>query len=123
MQIIRVLSVFMTFLLAPLVSVTQEQTTQKTSSVTEHIQLLETMIYMWPEREYYLQLANLYGRVNEDGRRLELYEITYAMGWLTKNTDLVQLAQLLLRADRLEEADRVAQKALAMGSAEPVDSD
>ena len=123
MQIIRVLSVFATFLLAPLVSVAQEQTTQKTSSVTEHIQLLETMIYMWPEREYYLQLANLYGRVNEDGRRLELYEIAYAMGWLTKRTDLVQLAQLLLRADRLDEADRVAQKALAMGPAEPADSD
>ncbi len=94
MQIIRVLSVFMAFLLAPLVSVTQEQTTQKSSSVTEHIQLLETMIYMWPEREYYLQLANLYGRVNEDGRRLELYEISYAMGWLTTSTDLAQLAQL-----------------------------
>jgi len=123
MQIIRVLSVFTTFLLTPLVSVTQEQTTQKTSSVTEHIQLLETMIYMWPEREYYLQLANLYGRVNEDERRLELYEIAYAMGWLTKSTDLVQLAQLLLRADRLDEADGVAQKALAMGPAEPEDSD
>ncbi len=80
--------------------------------VWQHVQTLETMISMWPEQEYYLQLASLYGRVGDFDRQLELYEIAHAMGWLTETMQFVQLARLLLRAERIDEVDEVLQKAL-----------
>ncbi len=88
---------------------------------SDAISVLETMIPMWPEREYYIQLSAMYGRVGDQRRQLELYEIAYAMGWLTTSGELVQLSHLLLRADQPEKAVRVLQKGLGAGRVESTD--
>lgn len=88
---------------------------------SDAISVLETMIRMWPEREYYIQLSAMYGRVGDQRRQLELYEIAYAMGWLTTSGELVQLSHLLLRADQPEKAVRVLQKGLGTGIVESTD--
>lgn len=80
--------------------------------IWDHIETLETMISLWPEREYYLQLADRYGRAGEFERQLELYEIAHAMGWLTETAQFIQLARLLLWAERLDEVDEFLRKAL-----------
>ena len=78
----------------------------------ERVEVLETMISMWPKQEYYVQLASLYGRVGDFDRQLELYEISLAMGWLTETRQFIQLARLLLRSDRYDEVDEILDKAL-----------
>lgn len=89
--------------------------------VANTINVLETMIPMWPKREYYLQLASVYGEVGEDGRQLELYEIAYAMGWLTKSSELVRLTRLLLRTEKPEKAERVLKRAIEGGTVDSTD--
>ena len=129
MQKLRVHAVLSMFLLVtPLASLAQDVRSQEQPAgenlVWEHVQTLETMISMWPEQEYYLQLASLYGRVGDFDRQLELYEISRAMGWLTETMQFVQLARLLLRAERIDEVDEVLQKALEMELTEaPLDDD
>ena len=93
--------------------------------VWERVQVLETMIWMWPKQEYYVQLASLYGRVGDFDRQLELYEISLAMGWLTEPRQLIQLARLLLRSDRYDEVDEILDKALEVelaGSCSDIES-
>lgn len=103
-------------LLMPLSAIAQQaaptQQPPPQDRVWDHVQTLETMISMWPEQEYYLQLASLYGRVGNFDRQLELYEISHAMGWLTETVQFIQLARLLLRADRIDEVDEVLKQAL-----------
>jgi len=67
---------------------------------------------MWPRREYYLQLAGLHGRTGNLERQLELYEISHAMGWLTETAQFIELARLLLWAERFDEVDQFLRKAL-----------
>ena len=129
MQKLRVHAVLSMFLLVtPLASLAQDVGSQEQLAgenlVWEHVQTLETMISMWPEQEYYLQLASLYGRVGDFDRQLELYEISRAMDWLTETMQFVQLARLLLRAERIDEVDDVLQKALEMELTDaPLDND
>jgi len=80
--------------------------------IWEHIETLETMVSLWPEREYYLQLARLYGHSGNFERQLELYEISDAMGWLTETAQFIELARLLLWAERYDEVDAFLHKAL-----------
>ena len=80
--------------------------------IWEHIDTLESMTAMWPRREYYLQLATLYGRAGNFERQLELYEISHAMGWLTETAHFIELARLLLWAERFDEVDQFLRKAL-----------
>ena len=87
--------------------------------IWDHIETLETMISLWPEREYYLQLADRYGRAGEFERQLELYEIAQAMGWLTETAQFIQLARLLLWAERPDEVDEFLRKALEIELAGP----
>ena len=73
---------------------------------------------MWPEREYYLQLAAVYGHSGNFERQLELYEISHAMGWLTETAQFVELARLLLWAERYDEIDEFLYKALEIEAEE-----
>jgi len=77
-----------------------------------HAETLETMISLWPRREYYLELAAVYERIGAVDRELELYETSYAMGWLTETATLLRLAQLRLRAGRIDAIDELLGDAL-----------
>jgi hypothetical protein len=77
-----------------------------------HAETLETMISLWPKREYYLELASVYERIGAADRELELYETSYAMGWLTETATLLRLAQLRLRAGRIDAVDKLLSDAL-----------
>ncbi len=60
---------------------------------------LRTLIQGWPKREYFVQLAAMYGQEGDDARQLALWETAYEAGWLARSNELVQLAQLLLGAE------------------------
>ena len=119
MSNVSALAVIAVLAVAPLRSVAQTVGPEDAvgSVVADHMHHLERMIKLWPRREYYLQLADLYGRTGESSRQLELYEVAYDMGWLDQTGQFVQFAQLLLRARRLAEADAALDEALSLEAA------
>jgi tetratricopeptide (TPR) repeat protein len=85
-------------------------------SLGEHVSAadtLESMLELWPKRNYYLQLANIYveyGAEFEEGpggtevRRRGVYEVAYAAGWLNSGVELITLAGLRLGAENFRAA-------------------
>ena len=63
------------------------------------IEVLGTIINIWPKEEYFTQLSAMYGLEGNDAAQLGLYETAFEAGWLDQGTELVQLSQLLLQAD------------------------
>ena len=86
------------------------------------IQVLRTMIEMWPKREYFVQLSAMYGQEGEDGPQLGLYETAYEAGWLARSNEIVQLSQLLLQANVPVKAAKIMELGLDNGSIESTEN-
>ena len=82
------------------------------------IDVLRTMIEIWPKREYFVQLSAMYGQEGNDDAQLALYQVAHEAGWLTRSNELVQMAQLLLQADVPVQAARIIQAGLEDGAIE-----
>ena len=82
------------------------------------IEVLRTMVEIWPKREYFVQLSAMYGQEGDDNAQLALYEVANEAGWLTRSNELIQLAQLLLQADVPVKAAKILQAALDDGTVE-----
>lgn len=106
---------------APQNAETQERPPDE-SLLWDHVHHLEEMIRLWPRREYYLELAELYSRVGDSKRELELYEIAHAMGWLDQTRQYIVLARLRLEAGRPTKADEALQRALKLEAARSSES-
>ena len=63
------------------------------------IEVLRTMIELWPKRDYFTQLSGIYGQQGNETAQLSLYQTAHEAGWLERGTELVTLSQLLLGAD------------------------
>lgn len=85
---------------------------------TNVIEVLRTMVEMWPKREYFVQLSAMYGQEGDDNAQLALYEVANEAGWLTRSNELIQLAQLMLQADIPIKAAKILQAALDDGTVE-----
>ena len=82
------------------------------------IDVLRTMIEIWPKREYFVQLSAMYGQEGNDAAQLGLYEVAHEAGWLARGNELIQMAQLLLQADVPIRAARILENALNEGTIE-----
>ena len=82
------------------------------------IEVLTTMIEMWPKREYFIQLSAMYGQEGDEGRQLALFETAYEAGWLARSSEIVNLSQLLLQADIPYKAAKILEKGLEDGIVE-----
>ena len=82
------------------------------------IDVLRTMIEIWPKQEYFVQLSAMYGQEGNDAAQLALYQVAHEAGWLTRSNELVQMAQLLLQADVPVQAARIIQAGLDDGAIE-----
>ena len=58
--------------------------------------VLEKMVRLFPDREYWQQLAGVYLALQRDERALTTFELAYRQGWLSREQDLLQLTQLYL---------------------------
>ncbi len=86
------------------------------------IDVLTTMIEMWPKREYFIQLSAMYGQEGDEGRQLALFETAYEAGWLLRSSEIVNLSQLLLQADIPYKAAKILEKGLEDGIVESTES-
>jgi len=80
--------------------------------------ILEVLVAQWPKKEYWTQLSAMYGELGQDAKQLGSYESAYDQGLLTRNGELVQLAQLFLQAEVPFKAARVLEKGMAAGQVE-----
>lgn len=84
---------------------------------------LETMVRRWPEnRDYFVQLAGVHGKLGNRARELDLYEGAYAAGWLDKEAELLSLARMLLEDERPTRALEVLRRGLEDGTLPPTDA-
>ena len=58
--------------------------------------VLEKMVRLFPDREYWQQLAGIYVALKRDERALTTFELAYRQGRLSREQDLLQLTQLYL---------------------------
>ena len=82
------------------------------------IEVLGTIINIWPKEEYFTQLSAMYGLEGNDAAQLGLYETAFEAGWLDQGTELVQLSQLLLQADAPIKAAYIMEAGLEDGTIE-----
>lgn len=63
------------------------------------IETLEILVRDFPKREYWVRLAGMYGQEGDDRLHLNALQAAYAGDYLTKETDLINLAGLLMQEE------------------------
>jgi tetratricopeptide (TPR) repeat protein len=76
------------------------------------IEVLEILVRDFPKREYWLQLAGMYGQQGNEKKQLWAMEAADAGKFLTRGSDITTLAGLLLQANLPYLAGKTLQKGL-----------
>lgn len=83
-------------------------------------EVLEVMTARWPENEkYWKQLATIYIQLKQESKALATLELAFRRGYLTREREIKQLANLHAYFDDPFEAAQVLEKGLADGLVEP----
>jgi len=77
--------------------------------------VLEQLVWRFPKRSYWLQLAAIYGELGRDQKSLAVLELTYQQGMLTTDSELRRLAQMYLYHELPYRAARVMEEGLDDG--------
>ncbi len=77
--------------------------------------VLERLVRHYPKKAYWIQLSDVYGELNQDGKRLSALEVAYRQNLLDEEKELIKLAQLLLQAEVPYKAARVLGKGIKDG--------
>lgn len=75
----------------------------------------ELLVRFYPKDSYLLQLAGIYGELNESQKRLSLYDALYEHGNLSKESELMNLAFMFVGADVPYKAGRIIEKGMNNG--------
>jgi len=84
----------------------------------EATRVQEVLVRTYPKRDYWTQLAALYGATGAERQQLAAYELAYLQGFLDREQDLVLFAQLLAQFGAPYRAAKVIETALADGTIE-----
>ncbi|QTH63038.1 hypothetical protein J1N51_09800 [Psychrosphaera ytuae] len=74
--------------------------------------VLETMVRKFNKPEYWVQLGGMYGEIGEEEKQLAVLEAAYLQGYITKKTQLRNLAQIYYFNGLPYKAGSVMQKAI-----------
>lgn len=77
------------------------------------IRVLEILVAQYPKKQYWMHLAGMYSEKAWDDKALSAYHAAYTQGFLTKESEVVMLAQRLLSLDEAPnpyEASQVLEK-------------
>lgn len=80
--------------------------------------ILEILVVNWPKKEYWTQLAAMYGELGQERKQVAAYATAYDQGLLTRSNELVQMAQLFLQAEVPYKAAKVLEKGFEQGLVE-----
>jgi hypothetical protein len=79
------------------------------------VEVLETLVTLYPRKEYWLQLAAMYGQTGAEMSQLGAYEAAREQGFLESEAEILRYAQLLLQADAPYRAGTALEEAMAAG--------
>lgn len=77
------------------------------------VETLEILVRDFPKREYWVRLAGVYGQEGDEKGQLHTLQAAYAADFLDKETDLTNLAGLLMQAEIPYTAARVLEKGIS----------
>lgn len=76
---------------------------------------LEALVRGWPKREYWVQLAGMYGELKQEKKQLVAMETAYVQGMLQREGELLNMAYLFLGSDMPYKAAKVVEKGISDG--------
>jgi tetratricopeptide (TPR) repeat protein len=76
------------------------------------VNVLETLVTRYPKKEYWLQLAAMYGQTSAERRQLGAYEAAREQGFLESEAENLRYAQLLLQANAPYRAGKALDRAI-----------
>ncbi len=77
---------------------------------------LHELIKRWPKKQYWMQLASLYGEMEDQKRQLATLELAYLQGYLDREADLLSLVSLLLNNEVYLRAGKILETGLRDGA-------
>jgi tetratricopeptide (TPR) repeat protein len=78
-------------------------------------EVLEFMVVRWPKKEYWIHLSSVYGDLNEDRRQIAVLETIYEAGWMNRENEVLQLAQLYILTGGAYKGAKLIEKGMADG--------
>lgn len=75
-------------------------------------EVLEQLVRRWPKREYWVQLAGMYGELKQEKKQLITMEAAYVQDMLQREGELLNMAYLFLGNDMPYKAGKVVEKGL-----------
>ena len=79
---------------------------------------LEQLAQLWPKKNYFVQLAAIYGETGQNVKSLVVLELAYNQGWLEKSRDLERLCQMFLYQEIPYKCGLLGERHLKNGSME-----
>lgn len=80
------------------------------------IDTLSDLIRLYPKKQYWMQLASIYGELENQQRQLNVLELAYLQGYLTDETEVLTLVSLLLNNELYIRAGRILEDGLDDGT-------
>jgi tetratricopeptide (TPR) repeat protein len=81
-------------------------------------EVLELMVARWPKKEYWLHLSAVYGELNQEARQIAALEAIYEAGWMDRENEILQLAQLYMIRNGAYKGARMIEKGMEDGLVE-----
>lgn len=79
------------------------------------VNVLETLVKLYPKGEYWIQLSMMYGEQKKDLLQMVTMETAYVQGMLTRESELLQMAGLYAGNDVPYKAAQVMEKGIKAG--------
>lgn len=76
------------------------------------IEILEILVREFPKRQYWVQLAGMYGQRGDDKKQLHAMEAAFTAGMLSQPTDFVNLSGLLMQEEVPYRAAKILEDAM-----------
>ena len=77
--------------------------------------VLERMVARWPKKEYWVHLSAVYGELDEEARQIAALETVYEAGWMDRENEVLQLAQLYMLSGGAYKGARLIEKGMESG--------
>lgn len=76
------------------------------------VEILEILVREFPKRQYWVQLAGMYGQRGDDKKQLHAMEAAFTAGMLSQPTDFVNLSGLLMQEEVPYRAAKILESAM-----------
>lgn len=77
--------------------------------------VLELLVARWPKKEYWIHLSTIYGEQNEERKQVAALETIYEAGWMDRENEVLQLAQLYMQRGGAYKGARMLEKGMESG--------